>query len=121
MVVAPIFVRVSVIVTVAPAAAAPFESVIVPSNEPLTACPTPTVMTLAQINASNKSLFDMHITVSWLKVASSRLAVESHRMSLRRRYYRKSETNKNRETGKREFPFRVFPRFCLFRPHSFHL
>src|SRR5262245_47213656 len=42
-------------------------------------------------------------------------------MSLRRRYYRKSETNKNRETGKREFPFRVFPRFCLFRPHSFYL
>src|SRR5262245_53481773 len=42
-------------------------------------------------------------------------------MSLRRRYYRKSETNKNRETGKREFPFRIVPRFCLFRPHSFYL
>src|SRR5262245_3767312 len=69
MVVALIFVRVSVMVTVAPAAAAPFESVIVPSNEPLTACPTPTVKTLTQINASNKSLFDMPITFSWLKVA----------------------------------------------------
>src|SRR5262245_9288741 len=51
------FVRVSVIVTVAPAAVAPFESVIVPSSDPLTACPIPTVKTPAQINASNNSLF----------------------------------------------------------------
>src|SRR5215475_15908702 len=56
-----IFVRVSVIVTVAPAAAAPFESVIVPSSEPLTACPGTTLTMLTQINASNNSLFALYI------------------------------------------------------------
>src|SRR5262249_18814505 len=48
-------------VIVAPAAAAPLESLIVPSNEPLTACPAATVKTLAQVNASNNSLFAMCI------------------------------------------------------------
>src|SRR5262245_59685722 len=54
-------VRVSVIVTVAPAAAAPLASVIVPSKEPLTACPVAIVKTLTQVNASKKSLFAIRI------------------------------------------------------------
>ncbi len=52
-----ILVRVSISVTVAPTAADPLESVIVPSREPLTACPLTTVKAPAQTNASDNSLF----------------------------------------------------------------
>jgi hypothetical protein len=52
-----------------------------PSGEPLTACLATEVKTLTQINASNKSLYNLPIKVSLLRVASYGLAVESQPFS----------------------------------------